>query len=142
MIDWKLAKTDPPKADGDYLTTMDGELVGQTEPFTSICGFYVGKWDDPGFVIAWDFMPKPFTPSTDNKPVWYWPMAITEDGERLFTYDNVSTKEKAVNQLSIWENHYGYKIKTAWIDCANGQRIAVERTWAESSPDENTNEDE
>lgn len=78
---------------------------------------------------------------SENKP-WFWPNAVTDDGQKLFTYECVPTIRKALKQLSIWENHYGYKIKTAWIDCANGQRIAVERTWAESSPDENTNEDE
>lgn len=32
--------------DGTYLTTLDGELVGQEEPFTGMCGIENGKWDE------------------------------------------------------------------------------------------------
>ena len=39
--------------DGTYLTTLDGELVGQEEPFTGMCGIENGKWDEDGCVIAW-----------------------------------------------------------------------------------------
>lgn len=34
--------------DGTYLTTLDGELVGQEEPFTGMCGIENGKWDEDG----------------------------------------------------------------------------------------------
>lgn len=152
MIDWKLAKANPPKEDGTYLTTMDGELVGQWEPFVSMCGFYGGEWDEHECVIAWDFMPEPFgceakgevvahlpMPARSDAPVRYWPMAITENGDRLFTYESVRHKKDALRQFEIWTT-IGYKIKTAWIDCANGKRINIERTWAESSPEENANE--
>lgn len=38
--------------DGTYITTLDGELVGQEEPFTGMCGIENGKWDDEDCVIA------------------------------------------------------------------------------------------
>ena len=46
--------------DGTYLTTLDGELVGQEEPFTGMCGIENGKWDDDGCVIAWMPLPEPY----------------------------------------------------------------------------------
>ena len=68
-------------------------------------------------------------------PVWYYPMAYTVDGETLFTYDS-TTKEKALKQFSIWEDHYGYKIKEAWLQDSNGNRIVdVEKRWVEKEGD-------
>ena len=32
--------------DGTYITTLDGELVGQEEPFTAMCGIENGKGED------------------------------------------------------------------------------------------------
>ena len=49
--------------DGIYITTLDGELVGQEEPFTGMCGIENGKWDDEDCVIAW--MPLPEPPKED-----------------------------------------------------------------------------
>lgn len=46
--------------DGTYITTLDGELVGQEEPFTGMCGIENGKWDDEDCVIAWMPLPKPY----------------------------------------------------------------------------------
>ena len=43
-----------------YLCTLDGELCGQKEPFTGMCGFENGEWDEPEFVIAWMPMPEPY----------------------------------------------------------------------------------
>lgn len=71
----------------------------------------------------------------DNSGVFYWPMAITEDGEKLFTYDSLFTIEKALNQFSIWEDHYNYNIKEAWIERTDGKRIEVERRWVEVNED-------
>lgn len=52
--------------DGTYLTTLDGELVGQEEPFTGMCGIENGKWDEDGCVIAWMPLPEPFRESEDS----------------------------------------------------------------------------
>lgn len=46
--------------DGTYITTLDGELVGQKEPFTGMCGIENGKWDDEDCVIAWQPLPEPY----------------------------------------------------------------------------------
>lgn len=43
-----------------YLCTLDGELCGQQEPFTDMCGFENGEWDEPGCVIAWMPPPEPY----------------------------------------------------------------------------------
>ena len=37
--------------DGTYITTLDGELVGQEEPFTGMCGIENRKWDDEDCVM-------------------------------------------------------------------------------------------
>lgn len=46
--------------DGTYLCTLDGELVGEQEPFTGMCGIENGKWDEEGCVIAWKPLPEPY----------------------------------------------------------------------------------
>lgn len=46
--------------DGTYITTLDGELVGQEEPFTGMCGIENGKLDDEDCVIAWMPLPEPY----------------------------------------------------------------------------------
>jgi hypothetical protein len=46
--------------DGTYITTLDGELVGQEEPFTGMCGIENEKWDDEDCVIAWMPLPEPY----------------------------------------------------------------------------------
>ena len=51
--------------DGTYITTLDGELVGQEEPFTGMCGIENGKWDDEDCVIAWMPLPEPYK---DDEP--------------------------------------------------------------------------
>lgn len=52
--------------DGTYLTTLDGELVGQEEPFTGMCGIENGKWDEDGCVIAWMPLPEPYQVGAEN----------------------------------------------------------------------------
>lgn len=43
-----------------YLCTLDGELCGIEDPFTGMCGFENGKWDEGDCVIAWQPMPEPW----------------------------------------------------------------------------------
>ena len=63
--------------DGTYLTTLDGELVGQEEPFTGMCGIENGKWDE-GYaldsehdwiedVVAWMPLPEPYRESEEEQ---------------------------------------------------------------------------
>ena len=46
----------------------------------------------------------------------YWPMAITDDGEKLFTTDAAFSVDECFEQFDIWANHYHCNIKEAWID--------------------------
>ncbi len=50
-----------------YLVTLDGELCGIEEPFTGICGYKNGKWDEEECVIAWMPLPKPIKESDANE---------------------------------------------------------------------------
>lgn len=56
----------------------------------------------------------------------FYPNAITEDGQRLSTYDGFLKLSDATNQFSIWEDHYGYKLKEVWIsDYENGREKVI-----------------
>ena len=57
---WILCSERLPEENGTYLCTLDGELVGQEEPFTGMCGFENGEWDEKDCVIAWQEMPEPW----------------------------------------------------------------------------------
>ena len=54
---WILCSERLPE-DGTYLCTLDGELFGEQEPFTGMCGIENGKRDDEGCVIAWQPLPE------------------------------------------------------------------------------------
>ena len=56
---WTDAKDRDPDREGYYLVTMSGDIVGENESFTSICGFYLGTWDEAG-VCAWMPIPDPY----------------------------------------------------------------------------------
>lgn len=58
----------------------------------------------------------------------YWPMAITEDGQTLFTHESAKSISECIDQFEIWENHYHYKIKEAWYD-HNGKRTYYVKKW-------------
>lgn len=58
--EWILCSERLPKENGTYLCTLDGELVGQEEHFTGMCGFENGEWDEKDCVIAWQELPEPF----------------------------------------------------------------------------------
>lgn len=53
--------------DGTYITTLNGELVGQKEPFTGMCGIEKGKWDDEDCVIAWMPLPEPYKEGEEHE---------------------------------------------------------------------------
>ena len=62
----------------------------------------------------------------------YWPMAITEDGQTLFTHESARSISECIDQFEIWENHYGYKIKEAWFDKQTDDgilRYHCQRVW-------------
>ena len=56
---WINVKNRLPEEDGNYLAVMDGDLCGQEEPFTSMCGIEKGKWDEPNMVLYWMPLPEP-----------------------------------------------------------------------------------
>ena len=49
-----------PEKDDTYLCTIDGALCGIEEPFTGMCGYENGKWDEEGYIIAWKPLPEPY----------------------------------------------------------------------------------
>lgn len=51
--------------DGFYLCTLDGELCGDSEPFTGTCGFEKGVWDESDMVLAWMPLPEPYGGDTE-----------------------------------------------------------------------------
>lgn len=55
-----------------------------------------------------------------NDMLLYAPMAETEDGQRLFLYDNCLTLEEAVKSFEFWEKEYQYNLKRCWVDVFNG----------------------
>ena len=59
-----------PEKDGFYITTMDGEVVGQEESFVGLAEFENGKWiddeEDYKCVIAWRPLPDPYRPERSN----------------------------------------------------------------------------
>ena len=57
--------TESPKNDDTYLVTMDGEICGQEEPITSMCGYFDGNWDED-YVLAWRPLPEPYHPQKLN----------------------------------------------------------------------------
>lgn len=64
--DW-IPVSDRLPEDGTYICTLDGELIGEEEPFTGMCGIVNGKWDEEGCVIAWMPLPEPYKGDCDEK---------------------------------------------------------------------------
>ena len=68
--DWIPVEERLPEENGFYIATMDGEIVGQEEPFVGLAEFEDGKWiddeDDYKCVIAWRPLPEPYRPKKDN----------------------------------------------------------------------------
>lgn len=55
---WETANK-PPKKDGWYLVTLNGEIAGEEKDFVGMCDFENGKWDEGDCVIAWMPLPEP-----------------------------------------------------------------------------------
>ena len=64
---WIPVEKEQPEEDGFYIATMDGEIVGQEEPFVGLAEFENGKWiddeEDYKCVIAWRPMPEVYRPA-------------------------------------------------------------------------------
>lgn len=63
---WIPVEKEQPEEDGFYIATMDGEIVGQEEPFVGLAEFENGKWiddeEDYKCVIAWRPLPEVYRP--------------------------------------------------------------------------------
>lgn len=55
-----------PAEDGFYLATCDGEICGESEPFSGLAEIKNGKWvddeEDYQCVVAWMPLPEPYKP--------------------------------------------------------------------------------
>jgi len=63
--------------------------------------------------------------------VLYWPCAEYKDEhheelQRLFTYDSVLSKKKALDQIYFWRDVYKFNIVRAWIDITDGDSKETE----------------
>ena len=59
---------------------------------------------------------------------FYWPCAVMRNSkgeeERLFTYEAVTSLQKASDQIILWRDGYGFNIIKSWVDVyENGDRI-------------------
>ena len=63
----------------------------------------------------------------------YWANAVATDGTGLTTYEGCATYAEAMQQFSIWKDHYGYKMKEMWIaeyeDGKMVERYTVRNIW-------------
>ena len=65
------------------------------------------------------------TKDTEERIVVYWANAITEDGERLFTYDGCLHLSEAMGIFKSW-GECGFKLKTAWISVyEDGKEVRI-----------------
>lgn len=88
--------------DGTYLTTLDGELVGQEEPFTGMCGIENGKWDEDGCVIAWMPLPEPYQVGAENAHTKK--LQTNADRIRSMTDEELASFLKEVKEDYQWAN--------------------------------------
>lgn len=67
---WIPVSESNPKADGFYISTLDGEIVGEDKPIAGMAEFHNGKWvddeDDYQCVLAWMPLPCPWKGDTDG----------------------------------------------------------------------------
>lgn len=140
--DWIWCGEKLPEKDGTYLCTMDGELVGDEQPFTGMCGFENGEWDEVGCVIAWQELPEPcditdffddkfaqakevLKSTLDREEIKYPRVACYCDALALAveTLDKQIAKRPIFNVKPGGKYEYTYCFKDKWI-CPNcGQKI-------------------
>lgn len=56
--------------------------------------------------------------------MFYWPMAETQTGQKLWTYNCVDTIEEVIRTFEVWESQY--TIVKAWAQVQEGSEIARE----------------
>lgn len=71
MNDGWIPAEEKPSEDGFYVTTMNGALVDQEEPFVGLAEFKDGEWFDGDDVVAWRHLPEPYrTESKTGQSNW------------------------------------------------------------------------
>lgn len=55
---WETTKK-PPKKDGWYLVTLDGEIAGEENDIVGMDDYNNGHWSEGSYVIAWMPLPEP-----------------------------------------------------------------------------------
>ena len=59
-----------PEKDGFYIATIDGEIIGEDDPFVGLAEFDRGDWydnEDYTRVIAWRPLPDPYRPERSTE---------------------------------------------------------------------------
>ena len=59
-----------PEKDGFYIATIDGEIIGEDDPFVGLAEFDRGDWydnEDYTRVIAWRPLPEPYRPERSTE---------------------------------------------------------------------------
>ena len=67
---WISVEDRLPEKDGFYIATIDGEIIGEDDPFVGLAEYDRGDWyDDEDYtrVIAWRPLPEPYRPERSNK---------------------------------------------------------------------------
>lgn len=59
-----------PEKDGFYIATIDGDIIGEEDPFVGLAEFDRGDWYDDDIdykcIIAWRPLPDPYRPERSN----------------------------------------------------------------------------
>lgn len=74
--------------------------------------------------------------------LFYWPCAVYKDEkydepQKLFIYNPVTTRDKALKQIFFWRDVYKFDITRAWIDITDGngfketEEVPIEQTFSE-----------
>ncbi len=57
----------------------------------------------------------------------FWPMAVTNDGKDLYTYDSCFNISDTLKVFEVWEQEYHYNLKKMWVQVVNGDTGLQER---------------
>lgn len=58
---------------------------------------------------------------------WFWPMAVTSEGEKLHTYDSYFNGIDALKVFEVWEQGYHHNLKEMWVRVVNEDTGEEER---------------
>ena len=58
---------------------------------------------------------------------WFWSMAVTNDGEKLHTYDSCFNEIDTLKVFEVWEQGYHHNLKEMWVRVVNEDAGEEER---------------